>query len=277
MLISPCKGFSVDTIILSQKTAEINNAYRENCYQFVLYKYSTARPKIRKICFAQCFSGKICYNIKNYRKSVIPTFFFPLFRVETSKMSERGGALEDNRIIELFFERSEAAISETEKKYGQYCRYIAYRILENEEDAKEIVNDTYLKMWSLIPPNRPDRLKPYIGMISRQLSLDRYEKNHAKKRGGEVALVLDELSECIPDNDSRADIGESVGLKDALNRFVRSLPDRTQNIFVRRYWYSSTVSEIAQEYGMKESSVTVLLHRTRKRMKKFLSKEGFDI
>lgn len=185
--------------------------------------------------------------------------------------------MEDNRIIELFFERSEAAISETDKKYRQYCRYIAYRILENEEDADEIVNDTYLKMWSLIPPNRPDRLKPYIGMISRQLSLDRYEKNHAKKRGGEVALVLDELSECIPDNDSRADIGESVGLRDALNRFVRSLPDRTQKIFIRRYWYSSSISEIAQEYGMNESSVTVLLHRTRKRMKKFLSKEGFDI
>lgn len=185
--------------------------------------------------------------------------------------------MEDKQIVDLFFERSESAITETEKKYGRYCHYIAYRILENDEDAKEIVNDTYLKTWNTVPPNRPDPLKPYVGMISRQLSLDRYEEYHTQKRGGQVMLVLDELAECIPDNDSGEDIGESVALRDALNKFVWSLPNKTQNVFVRRYWYSSSVAEIAEEYGMKESTVTVLLLRTRKKLKEFLHKEGFDV
>ena len=185
--------------------------------------------------------------------------------------------MEDKQIVDLYFERSESAITETEKKYGRYCHTIAYRILENDEDAKEIVNDTYLKAWKTIPPNRPDPLKPYVGMISRQLSLDRYEKYHTQKRIGQAALVLDELAECIPDHDSGEDIGESVALREALNKFVRSLHDKAQNIFVRRYWYSSSIAEIAQEYGMKESSVTVLLLRTRRKLKAFLRKEGFYV
>ena len=185
--------------------------------------------------------------------------------------------MEDRQIVDLYLKRSEEAISETDKKYGRYCHYIAYRILENDEDAKEVVNDTYLKTWNTIPPNRPDRLKPYVGMISRQLSLDRYEEYHAQKRSGQVSLVLEELAECIPDNDSGADIGESVALRDALGRFVRSLPDKTQSIFLQRYWYSCSMAEIAEGYGMRENSVTVLLHRTRKKLKAHLQKEGFDL
>ena len=185
--------------------------------------------------------------------------------------------MEDRQIVDLYLKRSEEAITETDKKYGRYCHYIAYRILENDEDAKEVVNDTYLKTWNTIPPNRPDRLKPYVGMISRHLSLDRYEEYHTQKRGGQVPLVLEELAECIPDNDSGADIGESVALRDALGRFVRSLPDKTQSIFLQRYWYSCSMAEIAEGYGMRENSVTVLLHRTRKKLKAHLQKEGFDL
>ncbi len=185
--------------------------------------------------------------------------------------------MEDRQIVDLYLKRSEDAISETEKKYGRYCHYIAYRILENDEDAKEVVNDTYLKTWNTIPPNRPDRLKPYVGMISRQLSLDRYEAGRAQKRGGQTASVLEELAECIPDGDSREDIGESVALRDALNKFVSSLPDETQRVFIRRYWYTSSISEIARDYSMKEGNVAVLLLRTRKKLKKYLTKEGFEI
>ncbi len=185
--------------------------------------------------------------------------------------------MEDKQIVDLYWARSEAAIEETEKKYGRYCHYIAYQILYNDEDAKEIVNDTYLKTWDTVPPGRPDPLKPYVGTISRQLALNRYEAQNTQKRGGQVPLVLDELSECIPDHDSGIDIGESIALRDALNRFVRSLPDKTQNIFVRRYWYSSSISEIANDYAMKESSLTVLLLRTRKKLKEFLNKEGFEV
>ncbi len=184
--------------------------------------------------------------------------------------------MEDKQIVELYWARSEAAISETEKKYGRYCHYIAYQILYDDEDAKEVVNDTYLKTWNSIPPQRPDPLKPYVGMISRQLALDAYKERHAQKRGGgQVPLVLDELSECIPDSDSGADIGESVALSDALTRFLRVLPQKTRNIFVRRYFYMSSITEIAKDFSMKESNVTMHLLRTRKKLERFLRKEGF--
>ncbi len=185
--------------------------------------------------------------------------------------------MEDKQIVELYWARSETAISETEKKYGRNGHYIAYQIVYNDEDAKEVVNDTYLKTWDTVPPGRPDPLKPYVGTISRQLALDVYKEQHAKKRGGQVPLVLDELSECIPDHDSGADIGESVALSDALTRFIWALPQRTRNIFVRRYFYMSSVAEIAKDFSMKESNVTMHLLRTRKKLEQFLKKEGFDL
>ncbi len=185
--------------------------------------------------------------------------------------------MEDKQIVDLYWARSETAISETAKKYGRYCHYIAYQILGSDEDAKEVVNDTYLKTWNTVPPHRPDSLKPYVGTISRRLALDVYKAQHAQKRDSQVPLVLDELSECIPDHDSGADIGESVALSDALNRFIWALPQRTRNIFVRRYFYMSTVAEIAKDFSMKESNVTMHLLRTRKKLEQFLKKEGFDL
>lgn len=186
--------------------------------------------------------------------------------------------MEDRQIIELYWERSELAIAETERKYGRYCHYIAYQILFDEEDAKEIVNDTYLKAWSTIPPNRPDSLKAYLGVISSRLALNRYEGQTAKKRGGgQLPLVLEELSECVSGKEDGAAFADRIALQDALNRFLYTLPRKTRNIFVRRYWYVSTINEIAAEYGMKESAVTVQLLRTRKKLKEFLKKEGFDV
>ncbi len=185
--------------------------------------------------------------------------------------------MDDKQIVELYWARQESAILETEKKYGRYCHYIAYQILADDEDAKEIVNDTYLKAWNTIPPNRPDPLKPYVGTISRQLALNRYESQHTQKRGGQVALVLDELAECIPDTDSGEDIGESVALSDTLSRFLWTLPERTRIMFVRRYFYMSPVAEIAADFSMKESAVTMLMLRTRRKLAQFLKKEGFDV
>jgi RNA polymerase sigma-70 factor (ECF subfamily) len=185
--------------------------------------------------------------------------------------------MDDKQIVELYWQRCESAIEETDKKYGRYCHYIAYHILADNEDAKEIVNDTYLKTWNTVPPNRPDPLKPYVGTISRQLSLNRYEAQHAKRRRGQVSLVLDELAECIPDTDSGADIGESVALSDALSRFLWSLPERTRIMFVRRYFYMSPVAEIAADLGLKESAVTMLMLRTRRKLSQFLKKEEFDL
>lgn len=185
--------------------------------------------------------------------------------------------MEDNRIVDLFWARNEEALSETEEKYGRYCHYIAYRILGDDSDAEEIVNDAYLKAWDTIPPNRPQSLKGYVGMIAGQLALNRYNQRKTGKRGeGQIPLVLDELADCVSDPVG-ADMGDSLALRDALNLFLGSLPAKTRKIFVRRYWYMSPVSEIAADFSMKESAVTVLMLRTRKKLKLFLEKEGFDV
>ncbi len=184
--------------------------------------------------------------------------------------------MEDRQIVELYWARSEVAIAETQRKYGRYCHYIAYGILTSDADAEEVVNDTYLKLWTTIPPKRPEPLKPYVGTVCRRLALNEYERRHAQKRGGQLPLVLEELSECLSDG-GREDIGESVALTDAMNRFLRELPTKARNIFVRRYWYTATIEEIAADCGMKEGTVAMLLLRTRRKLKKHLEKEGFDL
>lgn len=182
--------------------------------------------------------------------------------------------MDDSKIVELFFDRSELAISETGKKYGRYCHYIAYNILRNNEDAEECVNDTYLRAWNSIPPKRPNKLQTYLGKITRNLALNMLEKSTAQKRGkGQIPLVLDELAECIPDKRSSTDIVEDLYVKELLDRFLDVLPAETRKIFVRRYWYMSPVKEIAREYNLTESKVTVTLFRTRKKLKEFLEEE----
>ena len=184
--------------------------------------------------------------------------------------------MEDRQIVDLYWARSESAITETDKKYGRYCHYIAYQILSDDLDAEEIVNDTYLKTWNTVPPNYPDPLKTYVGMISNQLALNRYdEKTAAKRGGGKMPLIFHELDECLADEEESIDIAEAVVLRDLLNRFIWSLPKKTRNIFVRRYWYASSLAEIAEEYGMKESAVAMLMFRTRQKLREFLQKEGF--
>jgi len=182
--------------------------------------------------------------------------------------------MDDKRIVSLFWERTQQAVTETEKKYGRFCHYIAYQILRDDEDAREIVNDTLMKAWNTIPPNRPDELKSYVAMIANRLSINRYEEKHALKRGGgQLPLVLDELEECLSAND--VSMGDRIALRDTLNRFLATLPRRERNLFVRRYWYVSPVSEIASEYSLSESGVRMSLLRTRKKLKAFLEKEGF--
>ena len=184
--------------------------------------------------------------------------------------------MEDNRIVELYFERSEAAISETQKKYGKYCNYIAYNILNSQLDAEECVNDTYLRAWESIPPERPSVLKSFLGKITRNLALDRYDKAHALKRGGNAELALDEIGECIPSEDGR-EMSDEIALRDAINGFLATLPKQTRIIFMRRYWYLSPVKHIAGDLGLSMSSVKVTLMRTRKKFKEYLEKEGISI
>lgn len=186
--------------------------------------------------------------------------------------------MEDGEIIGLFFERSERAISETAEKYGRYCRYIALGILNNEQDAEECVLDAYMRAWNSIPPKRPDRLGSYLGKIVRNLSLNALEKNTALKRGaGQAALVLDELSECIPDGHGEEDLTDDMHIKSVLDAFLGALPTLTRKIFVRRYWYMSSLKEIAAEYGISENRAAVTLLRTREKLRKVLEKEGVNL
>ena len=183
--------------------------------------------------------------------------------------------MEDKSIIELYFARNEAAIAETDRKYGSYCRAIAYRILEDRLDSEEVANDTYLRLWNSIPPKKPDPLKPYVGRVSRNLALDVYDVKHAKKRNG-VTLALEELAECLPSEDGR-ELGESAALSDALSRFISSLPERDKVIFVRRYFYLCPIAEIAKSLSLKESTTAMTLSRTREKLRKHLAKEGFAL
>lgn len=186
--------------------------------------------------------------------------------------------MEDDKIIALYEERSETAIEETEKKYGRYCHYISFGILGSDEDAKECVNDTYLRTWNAIPPARPNLLKTFLGKIVRNLSLNRYEKMTAEKRGGgQVPLVLSELEECIPAENDTEQVVTDLVLKNVLNEFLRNLPQETRKLFVRRYFYLSPVKELAKEFHMSESQVTVRLFRTREKLRVLLEKEGITL
>lgn len=182
--------------------------------------------------------------------------------------------MEDNKIVDLYWERSEAAVLETQKKYGRYCHYIAYHILYSDEDAEECVNDTYIKAWNAMPPHRPERLSSFLGKITRNTALDYYSYLNAGKRSGNTTLVLDEMAECIPDPRSEAPLSDEIALKNAINGFLASLPKQTRIIFMRRYWYLSSIKEIANDYRLSESNVKVTLHRTRNKFKEYLEKEG---
>ncbi len=182
----------------------------------------------------------------------------------------------DEKIIELFWQRSETAITETDRVYGRYFRSVAYGILWNHEDAEETVNDTYLKAWNVIPPERPEHLKAFLARITRQLSINRLERNTAKKRGaGQYELILDELAECIPDTGE--DTANRTALHDMLNRFLRSLSSDSRTVFIRRYWHIQPVAVIAKDCGMSESKVKSMLMRTRNKLKKQLKEEGYSI
>ena len=184
--------------------------------------------------------------------------------------------MEDSRIIELYFRRDQEAISATEEKYGAYCFSVAENILQNEEDAEECVSDTYLRAWNSIPPNKPRVLRLFLAGITRNLAIDRYNAKNAEKRGGgEVSAVLDELSECIAAKSDVASDYEGKELGESINRFIKTLPERDGNIFLRRYFFTEPISVIANKYGLRENNIAVILSRTRKKLKTHLIKEGY--
>ena len=183
--------------------------------------------------------------------------------------------MDDRQIIELYNERSEAAISATADKYGKYCYSVAYHILYNEQDSEECVNDTYLRTWETIPPQCPVNLPAFLGKITRNLALNRYRYYVREKRGcGQIPLVLDELQECVPAVNSTEQAVEEKHLVEVLNRFTHELPVEKRMMFVRRYWYLSSIGEIAEDFEISEGKVKMTLLRIRNKLKQTLEKEG---
>ena len=183
--------------------------------------------------------------------------------------------MDDRSIIELFFARDEKALAECESVYGKYCESIAKNILGSDEDAEEVFNDTLLRAWNSIPPEKPRSLKVYLGTLARNLSFDRYRKMTAEKRGGcEVSLCLEEAEEFLADT---SDEYEKSDLTALLNAFLHSLPERECDIFVRRYYYCDGTDEIARRFALKEANVLVILSRTRKKLKEALKKGGYTL
>lgn len=183
--------------------------------------------------------------------------------------------MEDQKIIDLYWQRSEQAIAETDAKYGGYCYTIAYNILSNREDSEESVSDTYLSAWRAMPPRRPGILAAFLGKITRHISIDRWRRRNAEKRGGgEMVLALEELESCLSDGVSTEDVLQKKELAVRINRFLDALPETERNVFLCRYWYVDPVKDIADTFGFSVGKVNSMLFRTREKLRRALEKEG---
>jgi len=183
--------------------------------------------------------------------------------------------LEDSKIIELYWRRSEYAIDETKRKYGHYCNSIAKDILHDSGEAEECENDTYFALWNNIPPDRPENFKGYIAAVTRNNSLERYKYRKAKKRTCELEIIRDEFFESIASNGS--DPITEIEMRDAINGFLSTLSKTSRIIFLQRYWFAKSVAEIAKNTGKSLSNVKVILFRTRFDFREYLIKKGLFV
>lgn len=185
--------------------------------------------------------------------------------------------MNDREIIKLFFERSEQAIKELSEKYGKICTKIAYNILSNAQDAEECVNDAYLGVWNTVPPQDPTPLQSYVYRIVRNLAIKKYHSNTASKRNSTYDVALDELENCFSSSHSADDEFNANEISRIINEFLETLDKENRIIFVRRYWYSDSITDIAKQFGRNEHNISVRLSRTREKLKKYLIEEGVTI
>lgn len=184
--------------------------------------------------------------------------------------------MKDDAIIELYWQRQEQAVEESTRKYGAYCIQLAGRILGSAHDAEECVNDVLQAAWDSIPPNRPENLKSYLGKLTRRICMKRWRAFDAQKRGGgEAALSLEELSDCIPEGRDLEAAMVAKELTAVLNGFLESLPKQDRQVFVLRYWHGYSIREISSRFGFSKSKTESMLYRTRNKLRQRLEKEGF--
>jgi RNA polymerase sigma-70 factor (ECF subfamily) len=197
--------------------------------------------------------------------------------MKPNKREKEEMLLEDKEIVELYWQRKENAIYETDKKYRNYLRSIAMNVLNSKQDAEECVNDTYLGAWNAIPDKRPDILPPFIGRITRNISLNKYNFNTAKKRNVNFTMLLSELDECVSGTESVEQQYEKGLIGKAISDFLEKHSSEISDIFVCRYWYSDSIKDIAKRFDMSESKVKSLLLRTRNKLKIYLDQEGYNL
>ena len=186
--------------------------------------------------------------------------------------------MNDDKIIRLYFDRSEDAIRETDKKYGEVCRNVAYNILGSHEDSEECANDTYLKVWGTIPPQRPKKLGAFVVCIARHTALDMYRAaNRAKNGGGYRSVDFEEIAGCLPSKENTEGAADRKAVIKAVERFLSTLPRSKRIMFIRRYFYCSTYGDIAADLHTSEDQVRKSLTRTREKLRTFLEKEGIEI
>lgn len=184
--------------------------------------------------------------------------------------------MEDERIVALYWAREERAIGETAKKYGPYLLSVAQRILGDRRDAEECVSDTYRGAWDSIPPNKPQLLSAYLAKLTRRSAMKVWRCRDAQRRGGgETALSLDELAECIPDNRTVEETVSAKELAQAIDAFLLALPQEQRQVFVCRYFHGYSIRDIGKRFGFSKSKVESMLFRTRKKLKDYLQKEGY--
>ncbi len=184
--------------------------------------------------------------------------------------------MEDHQIIDLYFKRSEDAITQTDAKYGKMCYSIAYNVLACKEDSEESVSDTYMTAWNQIPPTRPMHFPGFLGKIVRCISINRWEAMQAQKRGGgQTMLALEELKECADGKSSVEEVCESKEIVSAYHSFLKTLPEEQRNLFLRRYFFLDSIAAIAADYGFSQSKVNSMLYRLRKKLRVHMQKEGY--
>ena len=185
--------------------------------------------------------------------------------------------MDDLAIVELYHRREERAIAETDKKYGTLCRSIALRLLGVREDAEECVNDTWFAAWDKMPPARPQSLGAFLGRITRNLSVSRWRRDNAQKRGGGLELLLSELEDCVPAPGTVEETLERRQLGQAISAWLDTLAGEDRRLFIRRYWYGEAAKELAAEAGERANTMSQRLSRLRKSLRLFLESEGVEV
>ena len=184
--------------------------------------------------------------------------------------------MEDEKILELFWQRDQQALLETQYRYDAYLTKVAMNVLGDPEDSRECVNDTYLAAWDAIPPHRPQNLCAFLSKLTRRISIDLLRRNKSQKRGGgEYDLALSELDQCLPGGNTTEEIADGNALSRAIGDFLKTRTENARTAFVCRYFYMDSVKEAARACGLTESNTKVLLHRTRQALREFLEKEGY--